>query len=72
VEWIDSLLKLSQAGSTVLLMVALLGAYRGWWVPGWLYRQLREDYERARDLAEGGTNLTERALRRAESSERKR
>lgn len=36
-EWLDTLLKLSQAGSTVLLAVAVYGAARGWWVPRWIY-----------------------------------
>ena len=36
-EWLDPLLKVSQAGSTVLLAVAVYGAARGWWVPRWIY-----------------------------------
>ena len=57
---IENILKLSQAGSVVLLMVSLYGAYAGWWVPGRTYREsiLREEawkemYKRekeARDL----------------------
>ena len=42
---IEAAVKLSQVGSTVLLLLALLGAYRGWWVPGRTYQEsaLRED-----------------------------
>lgn len=34
---LDALLKISQAGSTVLLLIAVYGAVRGWWVPRWLW-----------------------------------
>ena len=52
---IETLLKLSQVGSTALLLLALYGAYKGWWVPGRAYdesvkRELswKEMYERER------------------------
>jgi hypothetical protein len=51
--WLDTVAKLSQIGSTGLLLTALFGAYKGWWVPGRTYedavkRELswRELYDR--------------------------
>jgi hypothetical protein len=59
VEWIDTLLKLSQVGSTALLLGALYGAYRGWWVPGRAYDESvkreaswKEMYEREKQARE--------------------
>lgn len=26
-----------------LLLLAVWGSFKGWWVPGWIYRQSRED-----------------------------
>lgn len=36
----------------ILLLSALLGAYRGWWVPAYLYNQLREDVDTQSDVNE--------------------
>lgn len=36
-EYLDTLVKISQAGSTVLLLVVVYGAIKGFWVPRWLY-----------------------------------
>ncbi len=50
---IDTLLKVSQAGSTVLLLVAVYGAAKGWWVPRWLYDEAlkREEVAAKRETA---------------------
>ena len=58
-EVIDYILKLSQVGATALLLIALFGAYRGWWVPGRTYDESvrreaswKEMYERERTARE--------------------
>jgi hypothetical protein len=58
-EIIDTAIKLSQVGSTALLLLALVGAYRGWWVPGRTYDESvkreaawREMYEREKAARE--------------------
>lgn len=30
---------------TALLMIAVWGSFRGWWVPGWIYRQSQTEVE---------------------------
>jgi hypothetical protein len=58
-DWIDTLLKLSQVGSTALLAVAIFGVIRGVWVPGRTYDEAlkreaswREMYEREKAARE--------------------
>lgn len=66
--------------ATALLMIAIWGAYKAWWVPGWAYRQAladtdtmrqeRDDYRRELfqvvGLANRSVNAAERAATRAE------
>lgn len=58
-EIVDTLLKISQVGATGLLLLALYGAYRGWWVPGRTYDEAlrrevswKEMYEREKAARE--------------------
>lgn len=70
-EIIDTVIKLSQVGSTALLLVALVGAYRGWWVPGRAYEEAvrreaawKEMYEREKAAREADRDKDrERATR---------
>lgn len=36
-DYLDTLAKVSQAGSTLLLLIVVYGAIKGVWVPRWLY-----------------------------------
>lgn len=58
-EIIDGILKLSQVGATALLLLALYGAWAGWWVPGRTYKESekreaawKEMYEREKAARE--------------------
>lgn len=51
-DLIDTIFKLSQAGSAVLLLFALIGAIRGLWVPGWAYRDAEKRADAWRELYE--------------------
>lgn len=66
-------LLLGNLGVLVLLLVILVGGFRGWWVYGWYARELRsrneklEDrLERAGKVVETGTGLATRAAQLAE------
>lgn len=66
--------------ATALLLIAIWGAYKAWWVPGWTYRQAlantdqmraeRDDYRRElfdlMGLASRSVTAAERAAARAE------
>lgn len=63
---LDTLFKVSQAGSTVLLVIAVYGAARGHWVPRWVHDEStkREEawrilYEREKATSEQLLKLTE-------------
>ena len=50
-------------GLTVALffvLVAAVGAYRRWWVPGWIYDQERSDRTKAEVAAQRNGELLER------------
>lgn len=49
-------------GSLAVLAIALLGAYRGWWVPGWLYREEQARGDRLEKLAWSLTSAAEKAV----------
>lgn len=58
-DLVETLLKVSQAGSVALLLFALFGAYKGWWVPGRTYDEAvrreaswKEMYEREKAARE--------------------
>lgn len=49
-------------GALAVLGLAVLGAYRGWWVPGWLYRAEQERGDRLERLAWSLTNAAEKVV----------
>ena len=85
-DLINAVVKLSQVGATALLLLALVGAYRGWWVPGRTYDEAtrreaawKEMYEReklSRDSDRGQSieivaeRAAEKALEKADGRAR--
>lgn len=69
-EWLDALLKISQAGSTLLLVIAVYGAARGWWVPRWIFDEAAKREDAWRVLYEREKATSERLLERAEQERR--
>ncbi len=53
---------LRDGGALAVLGLAVLGAYRGWWVPGWLYRAEVDRSERLERLAWSLTSAAEKAV----------
>ena len=49
------------AGLIAALLFALVGAARGWWVPGYLYRAVESKLARYEELAFKAMELAERA-----------
>lgn len=52
---------------TGLLLAALFGLYRQWWVPGWSYRAVVTERDFWRGVALKGLGTTDKALTIAES-----
>lgn len=50
------------AGVTGLLIFALIGGFRKWWVFGWQYKEVEEEKKEWKQLALGGTQLAERSV----------
>lgn len=50
------------AGVTGLLILALIGGFRKWWVFGWRYNEVVVEKDEWKRLALGGTHLSERAI----------
>ena len=71
----DLLKALSDLGGTTLfvgvVIVAAIGLYRQWWVPGWLYRSEREGRQRAEREARASATTVSR-LTMALTRERQR
>ncbi len=62
-----ALLTLIDRGGVVAVLVLIIaGSLRGWWVPGWLYRQdaakAQSEVMTWRGLALNGTDLAKRAV----------
>lgn len=53
---------LRDAGVTGLLIFALIGGFRKWWVFGWHYSDVVKEKNEWKQLALGGTHLSERAV----------
>src|SRR5262245_45380828 len=53
-------------GALAVLGLAVLGAYRGWWVPGWLYRAEQERGNRLERLAWSLTTAADKAVSQLE------
>lgn len=65
-DWLDAVLKVSQAGSTVLLGIAVYGAARGWWVPRWIYDESAKREAAWMTLYEREKGTSEKLLARVE------
>lgn len=50
------------AGITGLLVIALIGGWRRWWVFGWHYKEVARERDEWKKLALGGTHLAERSI----------
>ena len=50
------------AGVTGLLIFALIGGFRKWWVFGWQYNEKVRESDEWKRLALEGTELSERAI----------
>lgn len=50
------------AGVTGLLIFALIGGFRQWWVFGWHHREVVKERDEWKALALHGTNLSERSV----------
>lgn len=48
---------LTDAGSKVLLALALIGGYRKWYVWWWQYAALKEAHDEWRSIAKQGLNI---------------
>lgn len=61
----NSVLEILDAAGTIgLLVVIVFGALKGWWVPGWAYKNALREIEQWKDLALTGTEIAERLVRR--------
>lgn len=52
----------TQGGSVAVLAVASYGFFRGWWVPGWVYRSVKRERDEFLEMALRGSGQSERAL----------
>jgi hypothetical protein len=60
----QEILELIRAGGiTGLLIFALIGGFRRWWVFGWHYKEVVRDRDEWKSLAMGGTHLAERSVK---------
>jgi hypothetical protein len=50
------------AGVTGLLIFALIGGFRQWWVFGWHHREVVKERDEWKSLALHGTHLSERSI----------
>lgn len=50
------------AGVSGLLIFALIGGFRKWWVFGWIYKDVCKEKEEWKQLALHGTNLSETSV----------
>ncbi len=53
---------LTQGGSIGILAVVIVGFKMGWIVPGWAYRQMREDRDKALAQLDKQGEIAQRAL----------
>ncbi len=56
---------LSQGGSLGILAIIVVGFKVGWIVPGWAYRQMRDDRDRALAQLDKQGEIAQRALEAA-------
>ena len=61
-ELIAAASSLSQIGLSGLLILVLIGGYRGWWYYGTTYRSVEKERDTWRTIALSGTNIAERVV----------
>lgn len=59
---IDILKFINSGGVLGLLVIAIVGGYRKWWVYGWIYREVERERDDWRDIALHGTDLAEKTV----------
>lgn len=57
---------LTQGGAIGILAGVVLGLVRGWIVPGWVFKQVRQDLEDTREKLARSDEVTQRALEAAQ------
>ena len=57
---------ITQGGAIGVLSAVVVGLLRGWLVPGWVFKQVRDDLEDAREKLERSDEVTQRALEAAQ------
>lgn len=57
-QWVQ--LVVGPAGALIVLLLALVGSIKGWWVPGWQYRDVVRDRDRWMDTALRGLEVADR------------
>ena len=53
---------LSDAGVLGLLVIVIWGGAKQWWVWGWIWREMKADRDRWRDIALSATNLADKVV----------
>ena len=61
--WLD---QASRVGVVGILLLALFGLHRRWWVPGWAYRDLEERHQRLRSRYDTAIDLALQSSRGVE------
>ena len=61
--WLD---QVSRVGVVAILLLALFGLHRRWWVPGWAYRDLEERHDRLRAKYDTAIDLALQSARGVE------
>lgn len=61
-DYADILKYLNSAGVLGVLILAIIGGYRRWWVYGWLYKQMEQERDDWRNLALHGTKIAEQTV----------
>jgi hypothetical protein len=56
---------INTGGGAILLAVALIGGWKGWWVYGSTHRECMKDRDFWRDIALRGLNVAEKATHTA-------
>jgi hypothetical protein len=57
-ELLDQVGRIGAAG---MLIAALIGGFRRWWVWGWQYQEMRDDRDQWRDIAIKGMTVAQGA-----------
>jgi hypothetical protein len=73
VDIIAAILRLIRDGGAVVTLIGILyGGYRGWWVWGYQYKEVKQDRDEWKSFALASGNLARRAVTIAETSSESR